>query len=184
MVNKEVADWQDSDGPNKAILGDADNDRRFIGVLRFLAVLLAILVVLGFLRRSWKARYDADRSPVPTDTGRVAASGLPGSFARRREELLQAGNYTVVVREYLRDLFAERGLPDADTDGWRDMPRVTGPDAKRLKNDLNVLWNVAYSSTARPVTFSRWKEIEPMLEAVRESALEGRWQFAIPGGSA
>ena len=44
----------------------------------------------------------------------VDAAGItPPVLARRREELLQTGDYTPLVREYLQELFAARGYAPA-----------------------------------------------------------------------
>jgi hypothetical protein len=64
------------------------------------------------------------------------------------------------------------------------MPGVEahGPDAKTLRGHLRILWEVAYGANPKPVTYSRWKELEPMIETVRRAAGEGRWTFT--GGRA
>ena len=118
-------------------------------------------------------------------TGRVAGSAAPGSVARRREEVLQTGNYAEYVREYLRDLFAERGFPVPPGPAASELPAVTatGPDAKAVKANLRILWGVACGADQKPIPYSRWKELEPMIDVVRRAADEGRWQFAAPGGA-
>ena len=185
-VNRAVANLEDNDALNRALTGGPHNDRRFSNTMRTLAAIAAVLAVLWLLRRVWQGRHEPDLPPVPKDTGRVAASGPPGSVARRREEILQAGNYTDVVREYLRELFAERGLgPPPGADPPKKMPAVeaTGRDAGAIRGHLRILWDVAFAASPRPVTYSRWKELEPMIDAVRRAADDGRWRFA-PGGPA
>ena len=109
-INRGIANWQDDDRPNQIVAG---TDERFNRVLRFLAAVAAVVLLVLLVRRAWRGRHEPDVPPVPTDTGRVAGTAPPGSLARRREEILQAGDYGGVVREYLRELFASQGLPEA-----------------------------------------------------------------------
>ena len=86
-----------------------------------------MLFLVWLSRRIWTIRHQPDLVPIPKDTGRMASSGKPGSIARRREELLQTGNYTPIVREYLQDLFQAQGF-DAHgiASSWSDSaPWVT-----------------------------------------------------------
>jgi hypothetical protein len=183
-VNRRVAGWQDRNGPNRLIVGNPSDDRRFVTVLRFLAVALAVFVFLWLVRRVWAARQVPEVSPVPTDTGRVAASGAAGSLARRKEELLQSGQYADVLREYLQELFAARGLPLPVPKPVGKLPpvEITGRGATTLRDQLRILWEVAFGPNPQPISYARWKELEPMLDAVRTAADEGRWRFV--GGSA
>ena len=143
------------------------------------------LLIALLVRRAWRGRHEPDVPPVPTDTGRVAGTAPPGSLARRREEILQAGDYGGVVREYLRELFASQGLPEAAVQPPR-LPevRVTGRGNTTLREDLRILWDVAFGPRPRPVTYTRWKELEPTIDAVRRAAAEGRWRFADTGDAA
>lgn len=162
--------------------GGGRNNRLFNRTLLTFAVVAAVLVTFWLVRRWWAGTHEPDLAPLPKDTGRVAASGPPGSLARRREEILQAGNYTDLVREYLREMFVARGLTLPPP---RTMPavEVSGRDAGAIRSHLRILWEVAFAAKPKPISYSRWKELEPMLDAVRHAADEGRWRFA-PGGRA
>lgn len=181
-ANETLARWQDRDGPNAALIRNPPDEYRFNRVLRILAVVAAIVIVLLLLLRSWRAGHSPDTPTIPTDTGRIAASGAPGSLARRKEEILQAGNYTDVVREYLQELFFQQGLPNPAPER---MPQVetSGRDRRTLLDDLDTLWDVAFGDDPTPILYSRWKELEPMIDAVRRAAENGRWHFK-PGGRA
>lgn len=185
-ANRVVAGFQDNDVVNRALTGGPYDDHRFSSTMRTLAVLASVFAGFWLIRRVWNGRHEPNMPPVPKDTGRVAASGAPGSFARRREEILQAGNYTEPVREYLRELFLARGLvlPDG-ADPPRKLPAIeaTGRDAGAIRGHLRILWDVAYTTKSRPVTYSRWKELEPMIDVVRRAADDGRWRFAAEGHS-
>jgi hypothetical protein len=183
-INRGVARWEDGNGPNRALLGRSGSDRRYADVLRVLAVVAALAVLLWLIRRLWAARQVPEVPPIPKDTGRVAASGEPASLARRKEELLQSGQYADVLREYLQELFASRGLPLPVPKPAGKLPpvEVTGPGANTIRDHLRILWDVAFGPYPRPVSYARWKELEPMLDTVRRAADEGRWRFV--GGSA
>ncbi|MGH3449865.1 MAG: hypothetical protein ACRDQW_03890, partial [Haloechinothrix sp.] len=181
-INRGIARWQDDDRPNEIVAG---TDDRFNRVLRFLASIAAVVLLVVLVRRVWRGRHEPDVPPVPTDTGRVAGTAPPGSLARRREEILQAGDYGGVVREYLRELFAARGWPPTETPP-RKLPEVIvkGRGNTTLREDLRILWDVAFGPRPRPVTYTRWKELEPTIDAVRRAAAEGRWRFADTGDAA
>lgn len=181
-ANEALARWQDRDGPNAALIRNPPDESRFNRVLRVLAVTAAIIIAVLLLRRLRRSGHTPDTPTIPTDTGRIAASGAPGSLARRKEEILQAGNYTDVVREYLQELFFAHGLPNPAP---RRMPQVetSGRDRKTLLEDLDTLWDVAFGQDRMPILYSRWKELEPMIDAVRRAAENGRWRFT-PGGNA
>jgi hypothetical protein len=186
FINRSIADWQANDGPNRAAAGPAPEYHKFTKAVQFLAAITAVLLLIALIRRAWRGRHEPDVPPVPTDTGRVAGSGPPGSLARRREEILQAGDYTDVVRDYLRDLFVSRGLPTSVPESARTMPEVVvrGPGNTTLREYLRILWGVVHGQNPRPVTYTRWKELEPMIDAVRRAAEDGRWRFAESGGTA
>lgn len=181
-INRGIANWQDDDRPNEIVAG---TDSRFNRVLRFLASVAAVVLLVLLVRRVWRGRHEPDVPPIPTDTGRVAGTAPPGSLARRREEILQAGDFGGVVREYLQELFASRGLP-VGADRPHKLPEVVvqGRGNTTLREDLRILWDVAFGPRPRPVTYTRWKELEPMIDAVRRAAAEGRWRFADTGDAA
>jgi hypothetical protein len=183
-INKGFADWQESGGPNRMLVGEPGDKSRLMRVLLMMATLFSIIVLLFLLNRVRSRRYNSDRSPVPDDSGRVAASGVPGSIARRREEILQSGQYGGVVREYLRTLFFDRGIENAHSNNPGPMPVLTGVDAKHLRAEIELFWTIAYEPTLRPILYSRWKELEPMMNSVKTSADADRWRFVSDKGAA
>ena len=183
VMNDTVGKLQDRDTFNRAILGNFPYDRW----LRNAAFGLGVLFLVWLSRRIWTIRHQPDLVPIPKDTGRMVSSGKPGSIARRREELLQTGNYTPIVREYLQEMFRVQGYDPAAIAPPEKLPPVTitGLDAKTLTAQLRKLWEVAYGAKARPIIYSRWKELEPMIQAVQQAARDGRWRFdssRLPGG--
>jgi hypothetical protein len=117
---------------------------------------------------------------MPRDVGRAAPTSVAGSLTRRREEILQSGNYTELVREYLQEMFVNHGLdPAMRNDPSQTLPKVTvtGREAKTIRSSLCILWEVAFDPQTKPISYSRWKELEPMLDAVQRAAEDGRWHF-------
>jgi hypothetical protein len=178
-INHEIAALQDRDALNRRLT----NGERYNRTLYFLAAVVACAILAVLLRRAWKARHEPDVLPVPSDTGRMAVSGPPGSLARRREEILQSGSYTDVVREYLQEMFTSHGLPTDLLQPAHRLPavHVTGPGNTTLREYLRILWGVAFGTHPGPISYARWKELEPMIDAVRRAADEGRWRFADTG---
>ncbi|HET6574341.1 MAG TPA: hypothetical protein VFG68_12095 [Fimbriiglobus sp.] len=181
-ANRWIARVEDNDSLHKRLAG---TDNRFYRVTRFLAAVAALVLLVLLIRRAWRKRHEPDVPPVPTDTGRVAGTGPPGSLARRREEILQAGDYGPVVREYLQEMFVAQGLPAA-ADPPHRLPevRVKGRGGTTLREHLRILWDVAFGPRPRPVNYGRWKELEPMIDAVRRAAADGRWRFEETGDAA
>lgn len=181
-INSAIAKAEDANVFNRAITGRPDSPR-YNSVLVWLGI-AAVTALLGWLlRRAWKARHSPDRVVAPK-LPTVAKPGktLPGPFAVRERELAAATDLSGPVGEYLREMFRARGLP-ADAVGGK-MPRVevNAGRAPELLADLRTLWGVAFPSGPAPLNFARWKELEPMIDAVRRAADRGRWRFA-PGGA-
>jgi len=185
FVNNSVDRWQTKDGPNGTVVGRPARDQRVTGVLAFLAVLATAVIVLLKMRALRWSSYKGDVLPVPTDTGRVVSSGPPGTVARRKEELLQGGNYTGPVSEYLKEFFVGRGYVVPTGEIPKKLPKVTitGGDSGTLRSQLKALWEVAFDPKSKPVGFTRWKELEPMIAAVKRAAEADRWRFAPEGRS-
>ncbi len=182
-INGKIADVQDRDVLDRRLAHDDPSLNR---VVRFLAGAAAVVVLILLTRRAWRGRHDPDVPPVPADTGRVTGTAPAGSVARRREEILQSGDYGEMVREYLQELFASHGLPVPVTKPVRRKPdvRVRGPGSTTLREDLRILWEEAFGPRPQPVDYARWKELEPIIDDVRRAAAEGRWRFAETGDAA
>lgn len=182
VMNRTIDDVQAKDQVNTALTKtDRDGTNRFFKLMQVVALTAAAVTAAWLISRMWAARHRPDRPAVPTVLG--GAAGEPGSLAHRREELLQIGDYTRPVREYLDDLFARQGLPAGEYRHPRKVPplAVAGADARAIRGNLRILWGVAYGP--EPVSYSRWKELEPMIAAVKRAADDGRWRFAAGGAA-
>lgn len=141
--------------------------RRYRNAMRWLLGVLALVVAVALIRRGRAARQPKAEPPPKV------AVGPTGTLARRREELLRGGDHTAAVRDYLIDLFREYGLPLDEYRHPRRMPRVEAD--RTTKDQLAKLWQAAYGP--HPVSYTRWKELEPMIEEVRAAGAAGRWRF-------
>ena len=168
-ANEAVDKVQTADRLNAALARGA----RFGKTVQWLLGVLALLATVALIRRARAARRPSDAVKPTAEPPRPA-----GAFAQRREELLGGGDHTADVREYLVELFRVYGLPLDEYRHPKRMPRVEADAATRRR--VATLWEVAYGPA--PVSYSRWKELEPMIETVQADAAAGRWRFA--GGRA
>ncbi len=175
FVNNGVAQVQDDD----RLVGPLTNDpQKKAYVYAALAVVVAVIAYLLLRFRSLAGRFRAAFRPLPKDPHMLGPDAAVGSLEHRRLELLRGGNYAAPVRSYVRQLFEDRGLPP----GY-DRPKlppidfdVRNPDF--LRRSVRTLWAEAHA--AAPINYGRWKELEPMLAALRAAADDDRWRFA-PG---
>jgi hypothetical protein len=152
---------------------------------RMIAVLIVILTGLALLilaARSVTARHKPDRATLPVaPLARVRpAKGLVGQM---RQEVIVAGDFGPLVRDYCRELFAACGLPPGSHDRLPPVSykgRVENTPA--LLADLTKLWATTYGPQTS-MTLATWKDLEPMLQRVWRAAEAGRWSFA-PAGAA
>lgn len=184
-ANKAIADLEDRDVINRALVGSPGDDRRFSNTMRVLAVIAAVVTFVLLFRLTRSRRHEPNLSAVPKDTGRIVGSGAAGSVARRKEEILQAGNYAPIVREYLHDLFVDRGWDPASPVS-KTPPTITfkGSEDRAIREKVRILWGVVFEPADRAITYTRWKELEPMIDVVQQAAAEDRWRFAPSGGIA
>ena len=152
---------------------------------RMISVLIVILTALAaflFAFRSLSGRHKPDRAAMPVaPLARVRpAKGLVGQM---RQEVIVAGDFGPLVREYCRELFVACGLPPGGHDRLPPISykgRVENTPA--LLADLTKLWATTYGPQTR-ITLATWKDLEPMLQRVWRAAEAGRWSFA-PAGAA
>ena len=62
-------------------------------------------------------------------------------------------------------------------------PKLVISDAVRKPDSLRAavrdLWNLAYGPP-QVVTVTRWRELEPYFERVRQAHADGKWHFVLP----
>jgi hypothetical protein len=172
-ANNGVAQVQDDD----RLVGPLTNtpEKKAV-VYAALAIIVAVIAYLLLRFRSLAGRFRAVFRPLPKDPHMLGPDAAVGSLEHRRLELLRGGNYAAPVRSYVRQLFEDRGLPPGYD--YAKLPPidfdVRNPDY--LRHSVRTLWSEALS--AAPINYGRWKELEPMLAALRAAADDDRWRFA------
>ncbi|MFO0936945.1 MAG: hypothetical protein U0798_10570 [Gemmataceae bacterium] len=155
----------------------SQNESFYAQLMRVLIISLVVLASLYLIRRLFVSQYRKDRTALPSSPlARIKpAKGLVGQM---RQDLLMHGDYGIMVRDYIRDLFLSLGLPAGS---HHQLPNVnySGKPENRpaLLEDLHKLWAIAFDSAPR-VTIADWKTLEPVLIRVWRAAEAGRWTFA------
>ncbi|MGL6097690.1 MAG: hypothetical protein ACRC7O_18060, partial [Fimbriiglobus sp.] len=181
-ANGALARIEDSNWANRMLAGEPGDDRKFGKVLKFLAWLAAVAAAVWLLSRSRTTRHAPDLPPPPRELG--AGADIPvGSVAYRRAELVRTGHLTEPVRDYVRTLFAGCGLATVAVGDAVPPFEATGPAAGDLRRDVRTVWAAVFGPAAPPITAVSWKELEPMVDAIRRAAAAGRLRFPA-GGSA
>jgi hypothetical protein len=173
MVNKSVDQAQQNDVMNRGLLNMFGGRKAVL--LAVLAGLLLAVTYLVFRYRTVVNWYRRTFRPIPRDPAMLGPDVPVGSLEHRRLELLRSADYGPVVRPVVRQLFQDRGLP-AEYTGDK-LPPVD-VDVRRpefLRDAIRSLWAVLH--TTSPVGYGRWKELEPLLAAVRAAADDDRWRF-------
>lgn len=174
-LNKVAADAQDNNRFNNAL---ADTNEKKAWVYRAVAILAAVVLFLLVRYRSLAGRFVAGFKPIPKDPHRLGPGTEVGSFEHRRLELLRGGNYGPPVRAYLRQLFEDRGLPAGYNGDWPPRFRFDLKNKDYLRRAVTTLW--AEMTAAGPISYGRWKELEPLLLAARAAADDDRWWIEHP----
>jgi hypothetical protein len=174
-LNRGIEKAQEDDRLGKFL---ASNNERKASLYLWLAAILAFVLYVLVRFRTLAARFQAVFRPVPKDPLRLGPDTVVGSVEHRRLELLRAGDYSVPVRAYIRQLFVERGLPP-DHRGDRP-PRFRFDLRNRdfVRQALTTLWAELHSD--KPITYARWKELEPLLAAAVAAADDDRWWIGTP----
>lgn len=179
--NRTISKIQDEDRIDRRLAGTSAGSPRFGRALRTVAVLLAVAAAAWLFARMRAARHRPDVPPPPRDPRTDGAAA--GSAARRQVELVQSGRLTEPVREFVLGLFHDCGLPPSVSGGPAPAIEVTGR-SRDLRREVQALWGEVLGPAAKPVTPDRWKELGPMIEAVKRAADAGRWRVVPEGGAA
>jgi hypothetical protein len=176
FVNDKVDEAERNDAMNRGLLSMFGG--RLSAILTVLACLLAFVTYLLF---RWRAVRDWHRKtfrPVARDPAMLGPEVAVGSVGHRRLELLRSADYGPVLRQVVLRLFQDRGLP-AEYPGDKLPPldiAVRRPEF--LREAIRSLWGILH--TTAPVGFGRWRQLEPLLAAVRAAADDDRWRFVAP----
>lgn len=181
MANGLVNEVQAGNRLNTLLGGEPGNDSRFLTLMRILIVITAVGLVFLCVSRLRRARHLPNYQPAPADPLFLGENVGMGSFEHRRLELLRMNDLRPVVREYLKLLFAERGLDPNYND--QSMPKIWSKSSKKheLQEDLEKLWQEIYLPSDKPLTFKAWLRLEEILAKIQKSARANRWRFATTG---
>ena len=124
----------------------ASGERRAFGwwLDRVLPV-LAVVVAVMLLRRTFRARQPLDAPPPPVTGAGAASTGPPGVFDRRQKELVRRNNLYEPVRNLMREFFDSVGAPP---NPGPKIPPLEISDAIRkpesLRQAIRDMWRIAY----------------------------------------
>ena len=175
VASEVVTHTEDNDSFKNALARDT---RAYVAIVSIIVTAAMILASLILRRRIWSARQERNYQPIPADPLRLGGDAPPGSFTHRRLELLRGSDFRAPFGEFVELLFLERGYPE----GYRGdrCPRIETPSRNRqyLLDSVRRLWTEAMRNADKPLAYTQWKELEPILAAVRSAADADRWRFA------
>jgi hypothetical protein len=177
---------QTNDAHNQLLLGSSRNSeaqhRTLAAIMRFFLILLTIFGCWFVLRRVWAARKPTDIPPAPAVAG--APSGPPGVFDRRQKELLRRNNLYEPVRDLVREFFESIGIHGEQT---ARLPKLMISDVVRrpdsLRTAIKDFWRLAFGPP-QVLTVTRWRELEPYFERLRQAHADGKWRFVLSEATA
>lgn len=174
--NKALDDAERNDALNRGVLSAAHGRKGTV-----IAVLAGILLGLTYLiirRRAVANWYRKVFRPIPRDPAMLGPDVPVGSIEHRRLELLRSADYAPVLRPVVLQLFQDRGLPGEYTGDKLPPLDIAVGRPQFLREAIHSLWAVV--RTSAPVGYGRWKQLEPLLAAVRAAADDDRWRFVAP----
>jgi hypothetical protein len=174
VIDEGLAKFEDDDRIAQAL----KRDNRFYGGLIAAAAILGLaLALVLFARRVWNARHRPDFQPLPADPHLLGGEAATGSFEHRRLELMRSGDFRAPVVAYLRRMFESRGLGAGVSGAAMPPLEIRSRNRGELKAMIRELWEEAFVFDGDPLPYTRWKEIEQSLSAVKSAADGGLWEF-------
>lgn len=175
VVSEVVTKAEDNDSFKNALARDT---RSYIAFVSIIVVLVAILASVLLRGRIWKSGHVRNFQPIPVDPLRLGKDVALGSFGHRRLEILRGQDFRGLFSDFVKLMFLERGYPaDASNDRC---PKIESDlkNRRHLLESVRRLWTEAIVRSKKPLGYTQWKELEPMLAAVRSAAEANRWRFA------
>ncbi len=175
-ANKELDKAERNDVMDRGILAAFHGNK---GIL--IAVLAGVLLGVTYLLFRWRTMtgwYRKVFRPIPKDPAMLGPDVPVGSIEHRRLELLRSADYGPVLRPVVLQLFQDRGLAGEYTSDKLPPLDIAVARPQFLRDAIHSLWAVV--RTTAPVGYGRWKQLEPLLAAVRAAAADDRWRFAAP----
>jgi len=175
-LNEAADQAQKNDVMNQGILAPFHGKKWF--PVAILSVLLLIFTYILFRWRTASNWYRRVFRPIPRDPAMLGPDVPVGSLEHRRLELLRSTDYGPVVRPVVLQLFQDRGLPGEYTGDKLPPLDIDVRRPQFLKDAIHSLWAVVRSPA--PLGYGKWKQLEPLLAAVRAAADDDRWRFVAP----
>lgn len=175
VASEVVTKAEDNDSFKNALARDTRSYVAFVSIVVVLAAILASVLLRG---RIWKSGHVRNFQPVPVDPLRLGKDVPLGSFGHRRLEILRGHDFRALFSNFVNLMFLERGYPaDAEQD---HCPKIESDlkNRRHLLESVRRLWAEANTRSGKPLGYTQWKELEPMLAAVRSAADADRWRFA------
>ncbi len=158
--------------------GLSRDTRAYVAIVSVIAIIAVLFASVLLRSRIWGSRQARDFQPIPADPLRLGDDAPLGSFAHRRLELLRGNDFRKPFTEYVLLLFRERGFLGGFADGRRPKIEAAGRNRSYLIDSVRRLWDEVAGNAAKPLAYTKWKELEPILAAVRVAADADRWRFA------
>jgi len=158
--------------------GLSRDTRAYVAIVSVIAIIAVLFASVLLRSRIWGNRQARDFQPIPADPLRLGEDAPLGSFAHRRLELLRGNDFRKPFTEYVLLLFRERGFLGGFVDARLPKIEAEGRNRSYLIDSVGRLWDEVAGNAAKPLAYTKWKELEPILAAVRAAADADRWRFA------
>jgi hypothetical protein len=172
-VERAVQRIDERDGFNDRLLQVfADRDGSADGLLRGLAVWLAVLVVLyGCYKIGWKARHRSDLQGPLLSAALYRLAPANTVAEQRRRDLIRGDNLWEPARDMARQCLAASGLSAAVVP-----PRVVVQGGwlrrRTMIGRVRRLWRLAYGPPAR-VSLNQWRRLLREVQEVKTALASG-----------
>jgi hypothetical protein len=176
-VEQSIQEVDERDGFNDRLLQMfTDRDGSADGLLRGLAVWLAVLVVLyGCYKIGWKARHRSDLQGPLLSAALYRLAPVDTVGEQRRRDLISGDNLWEPARDLARQCLAALGLPAAAVP-----PRVVVQGGwlrrRTMIGRVRRLWRLAYGPPAR-VSLNQWRRLLREVQEVKTALASGFVRF-------
>jgi hypothetical protein len=176
-VEQRLQAVDERDGFNDRLLQMfTDRDGSADGLLRGLAVWLAVLVVLyGCYKIGWKARHRSDLQGPLLSAALFRLAPVDTVGEQRRRDLISGDNLWEPARDLARQCLAALGLPAAAVP-----PRVVVQGGwlrrRTMIGRVRRLWRLAYGPPAR-VSLNQWRRLLREVQEVKTALASGVVRF-------
>ncbi len=178
-IDRGIVDSERANSLDKALAGTPER-KAFT-----LTLLAALLAVVAYVLLRWRvvfARFRRLFRPLPKDPAMLGPDVPVGSIGHRRLEVLRSADYGPVVRQFLLKLFRDRGLAGEPASNTLPPVEIDVRNPQFLRDALQTLWAELRGTT--PVGYGRWRQLEPLIAAVRAAADDNKWRFVTPSRDA